>query len=102
MTSIPQPPRRRIVVGVDTHKYAHVAVALDQVGAVLDRTTITVDRAGYARLRPWALELGDQVEFGVEGCGSYGAGLVSQAASVSQRACMHLDSGGVEGSRAGN
>ena len=85
MTSIPQPPRRRIVVGVDTHKYAHVAVALDQVGAVLDRTTITVDRAGYARLRQWALELGDQVEFGVEGCGSYGAGLVSHLRRAGHR-----------------
>ena len=31
--------------------HVHVAAALDHLGAVLDSTTITVDRAGYARLR---------------------------------------------------
>lgn len=77
MTSIPHPLRRRIIVGVDTHKYAHVAVALDQVGAVIGETTIPVDRAGYTQLEYWAGELGEQVDFGVEGTGSYGAGLVS-------------------------
>jgi transposase len=76
--SIPHPFRRRIVVGVDTHKYAHVAVALDQVGGVIGDITIPVDRAGYARLQRWARELGEQIDFGVEGSGSYGAGLVSQ------------------------
>jgi len=77
VTSIPHPLRRRIVVGVDTHKHLHVAVALDQVGAVIGETTIPVDRAGYAQLGHWARELGEQVDFGVEGSGSYGAGLVS-------------------------
>ncbi|MPZ67190.1 MAG: transposase, partial [Pseudonocardiaceae bacterium] len=77
VTSISHPLRRRIVVGVDTHKYAHVAVALDQVGAVIGTITMPVDRAGYAQLARWAGELGEQVDFGVEGSGSYGAGLVS-------------------------
>lgn len=80
MSSIPHSPRRRIVVGVDTHKYAHVAVALDQVGAIIGQTTIPVDRAGYAQLQRWAGELSEpdgHVEFGVEGTGSYGAGLTS-------------------------
>jgi transposase len=74
---IPDPARRRIVVGVDTHKHAHVAVALDQVGAVIGTITIPVDRAGYAQLQQWASELGEQVEFGIEGTGSYGAGVTS-------------------------
>ena len=80
MTSIPHRPGRRIVVGVDTHKYTHVAVALDQVGGRIGETAISVDRAGYAQLQRWAGELGEpggRVEFGVEGCGSYGAGLAS-------------------------
>ncbi|MDQ3988524.1 MAG: IS110 family transposase [Actinomycetota bacterium] len=77
MTSIPQTPRRRVVVGVDTHKYAHVAVALDQVGARLGEITISVDRAGYEQLEHWARQHGDQIRFGVEGTGSYGAGLAS-------------------------
>jgi transposase len=75
--SIPRGGRRRIIVGVDTHKHLHVAVALDQVGAVIGETAISADRAGYGQLERWAFELGDQVDFGVEGCGSYGAGLVS-------------------------
>jgi transposase len=75
--SIPDPLRRRIVVGVDTHKHAHVAVALDLVGAVIGKITIPVDRAGYAHLRQWAAELGEQVDFGIEGTGSYGAGVTS-------------------------
>jgi transposase len=36
-----------------------------------------VERAGYQRLQQWVCGLGEQVEFGVQGCGSYGAGLVS-------------------------
>jgi len=75
--SIPDPLRRRIVVGVDTHKHAHVAVALDQVGAVIGEITIPVDRAGYAQLQQWAADLGERAEFGIEGTGSYGAGLTS-------------------------
>lgn len=77
MTSIAHLRRARIVVGVDTHKYVHVAVALDQVGTVIGETTIPVNRAGYERLDQWAGELGEQTDFGVEGSGSYGAGLVS-------------------------
>jgi transposase len=77
VTSIPDPLRRRIVVGVDTHKYVHVAVALDQVGAVIGSMSVSADRAGYAQLRQWAAGLGERVEFGIEGTGSYGAGLTS-------------------------
>lgn len=80
--SIPQPSRPRIVVGVDTHKHTHVAVALDQLGAVLGSTTISVNRAGYGQLSDWATGLAAEndcmsVLFGIEGTGSYGAGLAS-------------------------
>lgn len=77
MTSIPQTEPRRIVVGVDTHKYAHVAVALDQLGTRLGELTISVDRAGYEQLEHWAHRHGEKVRFGIEGTGSYGAGLTS-------------------------
>jgi transposase len=77
VTSILDPLRRRITVGVDTHKYGHVAVALDLVGVVIGHLAVTADRAGYVQLEQWARQLGERVEFGVEGCGSYGAGLVS-------------------------
>jgi transposase len=78
MTSIaPLDPSRRIVVGVDTHKYLHVAVALDLLGVRLGDTLVSADTGGYAQLRAWALSMGRVESFGIEGTDSYGAGLTS-------------------------
>jgi hypothetical protein len=78
MTSIaPQTSDRKIIVGVDTHKYAHVAVALDSLGVRLGEQHISANREGYARLEAWAASLGKVRAFGVEGTGSYGVGLAS-------------------------
>ena len=41
---------RKIVIGVDTHKHLHVAVALDELGGRLDELTIGADSVGYAAL----------------------------------------------------
>lgn len=68
---------RRVIVGVDTHKDAHVAVAIDGLGALLGSGTFTADRAGYRALIEWAIAFSGDVVFGVEGTGSYGAGLAS-------------------------
>jgi transposase len=68
---------RRVVVGVDTHKYVHVAVALDDLGTVLGDTAAAADRSGYERLLEWASGMGSIIAFGIEGTGSYGAGLAS-------------------------
>jgi transposase len=73
----PNPPRRRVIVGVDTHKYVHVAVAIDEFGGVLDSQRFAADRAGYDQLIDWAMSLGTKLTFGLEGTGSYGAGLTS-------------------------
>jgi transposase len=62
-------------IGVDTHKHVHVAVALDRLGAQLDNRRVETSETGYRSLLAWALELGVPA-FAVEGCGSYGAGLV--------------------------
>lgn len=64
-----------IAVGVDSHKDRHVAVAIDDVGLVLGEVDVQACLAGYAALAAWAAELGDDVVFGIEGAGSYGAGL---------------------------
>ena len=64
-----------VAIGVDTHKGAHVAVALDRLGGQIASCTVNATIAGYRRLLVWATDLGRPV-FGVEGCGSYGAGLV--------------------------
>ena len=70
-------PKRKIVVGVDTHKHLHVAVALDELGARLGELTISADSDGYAALAAWAEQIGRATAFGIEGTGSYGVGLTS-------------------------
>lgn len=69
--------RRRVAIGVDTHKHIHVAVAVEELGARLDAQRFSADRAGYDALIDWASSLGGRLTFGIEGTGSYGAGLTS-------------------------
>ena len=61
-------------IGVDTHKRAHVAAALDRFGNELDTIEIEASRAGYERLFRWASGFG-ACRFAIEGASSYGAGL---------------------------
>jgi transposase len=68
-------PAARLVVGVDTHKDEHVAVAIDQLGARLGEHRLAATSQGYAGLERWASGLGEVQAFGIEGTGSYGAGL---------------------------
>jgi transposase len=78
MTSMtPTPLGRRVVIGVDTHKHIHVAVALDELGVRLDAQRFPADAAGYQALLDWATGLGTKLVFAIEGTGSYGAGLTS-------------------------
>lgn len=54
MNSIAQPPtRRKVAIGVDTHKHIHVAVALDELGGRLGELTVPADSGGYAQLTQW-------------------------------------------------
>ena len=66
-----------ILIGVDTHKQTHVAVAINRLGARLADCSIAADGAGYAELVAWARALGTVEAFAIEGTGSYGAGLTS-------------------------
>lgn len=65
-----------VTVGVDTHSDIHVAVALDQLGRRLGTLTIATTPEGYRQLEDWAKEFGRIEAFGIEGTGSWGAGLV--------------------------
>jgi transposase len=78
MTSMNQDRRRgRVVIGVDTHKYVHVAVALNDFGGVLGAEKFPADTAGYRQLIDWATTHGHLLTFAIEGTGSYGAGLTA-------------------------
>ena len=64
-----------VIVGVDTHKDEHVAVAIDGRGARLAEERVPVTTDGYKELDRWAGNLGVVHAFGIEGTGSYGAGI---------------------------
>jgi transposase len=66
---------RRVIVGVDTHKDVHVAMAKDELGCALGHMTIPASAKGYQALLAWSRELGTVQAFGVEGTGCYGAAL---------------------------
>lgn len=74
-----------IVGGVDTHLDSHVAAALDVRGGLLGVEHFPAGRAGEEKLIAWLCELGPIDRVGVEGTGSYGAGLARRlrAAGVS-------------------
>jgi transposase len=65
----------RITVGVDTHAEVHVAAALDQLGRRLGTRAFATTPAGYRALLAWCRHFGQVGSFGIEGTGSYGAGL---------------------------
>jgi transposase len=75
MTTMPQPVPTQVTVGVDTHADVHVAVAKDAFGRRLDATSVPTTPAGYAELLGWARCLGQPAAWGIEGTGSFGAGL---------------------------
>ncbi len=64
-----------IIVGVDTHKDEHVAVVVDKLGVRIGQHNLPTTNMGYVGLEHWASSLGEIDAFGVEGTGSYGAGL---------------------------
>jgi transposase len=78
-----EPPR--VTVGVDTHKHVHVAAARDQLGRRLGTTIAPASSAGYGQLLGWARGLGEIQAWGVEGTGSYGAGLARFLAASGER-----------------
>ncbi len=61
--------------GVDTHRDFHFAAVVDGVGRVVGSEPFGADSSGYRRLVAWMQAKGQLVRVGVEGTGSYGAGL---------------------------
>jgi transposase len=64
-----------VTLGVDTHAQVHVAALLDHLGRLQGTLTIPATPAGFQQLLGWAAEHGRVVCAGVEGTGTYGAGL---------------------------
>ena len=74
-----------ILGGVDTHKEIHAAAAMSETGRLLGTAEFPTTLVGYRRLLAWLRSFGTVERVGIEGTGSYGAGL-----------CRYLRSKGVE------
>ena len=77
--------RTAITGGVDTHADTHVAAALDPVGGLLGVEEFPATAAGYARLLGWLGGFGTVALVGIEGTGSYGAGLARYVTAAGVR-----------------
>ena len=64
-----------VIIGVDTHKDQHVAVAIDGRGVRLGESQVPATTCGYEELERWSRSLGETRSFGIEGTSSYGAGV---------------------------
>jgi transposase len=74
MESMPA-PESAVTVGVDTHLDTHLAAVIDQAGRLLDTQAFPASTRGYVALVTWAERFGAVERIGVEGTGTYGAGL---------------------------
>ncbi len=66
---------RTIIGGVDTHSATHHAAVIDGFGRLLADAQFPASPTGYAALLVWMRTKGRLDRVGIEGTGSYGAGL---------------------------
>lgn len=64
-----------VILGVDTHEREHVAALIDRVGRLIGSRGFPATTVGYRQLLAWAERHGELRQAGVEGTGSFGAGL---------------------------
>ncbi len=65
----------QVIIGIDTHRDMHVAVAVDQLGVRLAERHVKTTPPGYAELEQWSCSQGEVRAFGIDGTASYGAGV---------------------------
>ena len=77
MTTMPDSTRlqKGVIAGIDTHADVHVVAALDELGAILGTSSFSTDDEGYRAAHAWLCGHGTLIAAGVEGTGSYGAGI---------------------------
>jgi transposase len=76
---------KTLTLGVDTHLEKHVAVLVNNIGQVVDTKEVAVTTLGYSALYKWCSSFGTLKQAGIEGTGTYGAGL-----------CKYLQNKGVD------
>ena len=90
-----RPQACAITGGVDTHADVHVAAALDPIGGLLGVQEFPATPDGYARLLAWLRGFGAVHLIGIEGTGSYGAGLARHVAAAGIRGVSEIQCEGV-------
>ena len=75
MESMPAAAAIAVTVGVDTHLDQHVAAVIDQAGRLCSTKAFAASTRGYVALVTWAEGFGPVERIGIEGTGTYGAGL---------------------------
>lgn len=73
---------RVVIGGIDTHKDIHVAAVIDERGKILDTAVFETTAKGYESLLSWMVDFGRLDRVGVEGTGTYGAGLARHLAAA--------------------
>lgn len=68
-------PPVEVIAGIDTHADTHHAAVIDANGRQLGDMQFPTTRAGYAALLGFVTSFGVVIRAGIEGTGSYGAGL---------------------------
>ena len=81
---------RAVTGGVDTHLDLHVAAALDARGGLLAVEEFATTQSGCEALIAWLADFGPVLRIGIEGTGSYGAGL-ARAATASGISVVEVD-----------
>lgn len=85
MTSMTRDPVQ-VVGGIDTHKDLHMAAVVDRDdGQLLAIKEFSTTRAGYRALLRWMRSFGELDAVGIEGTGSYGAGVARFLSEASVR-----------------
>ena len=74
---------RLVTGGIDTHKEIHVAAVVDALGAEIATRAFPTTEDGYRALAGWLGSHGELVRVGIEGCGSWGAGIARHLRSDS-------------------
>lgn len=78
-------PAVLVTGGIDTHADTHVAAVLDQRGVLLGTASFPSTPAGHRRLESWLSSHGTIEVIGIEGTGSWGAGIARAMTAAGHR-----------------
>jgi transposase len=85
MTTLTYNDRVPVTGGIDTHKDVHVAAVIDSIGRLLATAEFATTGQGYGQLVAWLRSHGELGSVGVEGCGSWGAGVARHLTAAGVR-----------------